>query len=169
MNNAKFVDENGGDLHLRSNSPAVGAGDPASFPSRDIDGQGRPAHGPPDAGADEWDAAAGGTPGGGKPKTKRRLVTGMHVNHTRRGGHILHMRLRRPARVSARIDRRAHKRYRVVRHLRVRRLKAGQASIRLGRLHMGRYRLRVVATERSGAKSRPKLRFRVHRRTRLSA
>lgn len=40
------------DLHLRADSPAVGAGDPRNHPARDIDGQRRPI-GAVDAGADE--------------------------------------------------------------------------------------------------------------------
>jgi hypothetical protein len=47
-----FVDPAKFDLHLRADSPAVGAGDPKSFPARDIDGQRRPM-GAVDAGADE--------------------------------------------------------------------------------------------------------------------
>jgi hypothetical protein len=41
------------DFHLRSTSPAVGAGDPANFPGVDIDGNSRPA-GTVDAGAHEF-------------------------------------------------------------------------------------------------------------------
>jgi hypothetical protein len=41
------------DLHLTDSSPAVNAGDPASFAVNDIDGQTRPLGGAPDAGADE--------------------------------------------------------------------------------------------------------------------
>lgn len=40
-------------LHLAPGAAAINAGDPASFPARDIDGQARPAGGAPDAGADE--------------------------------------------------------------------------------------------------------------------
>jgi hypothetical protein len=48
-----FANPAEGDLHLRAGSPAIGAGDPADHPARDIDGQPRPAKGPVDAGADE--------------------------------------------------------------------------------------------------------------------
>jgi hypothetical protein len=48
-----FVDPANLDLHLRPGSAAIGAGDPDSFPSTDIDGEPRPAGSAPDAGADE--------------------------------------------------------------------------------------------------------------------
>ncbi len=47
-----FLDPNS-NLHLAAGSAAVNAGDPASYPSRDIDGQSRPVGAVPDAGADE--------------------------------------------------------------------------------------------------------------------
>jgi chitodextrinase len=50
----RFVDENGFNLHLRSDSEAIGRGDPTSFPTTDIDGDGRPNAGAADAGADEF-------------------------------------------------------------------------------------------------------------------
>ena len=40
-----------GDMHLTVGSPAIGAGDPASYPAADYDGQARPTT--PDAGADQ--------------------------------------------------------------------------------------------------------------------
>jgi hypothetical protein len=49
---AGFVNANS-NLHLAAGSAALNAGDPTSYPGRDIDGQGRPAGGAPDAGADE--------------------------------------------------------------------------------------------------------------------
>jgi chitodextrinase len=48
-----FADQSSLDLHLLAGSPAIDAGDPASFPATDIDGDPRPAGGAPDAGADE--------------------------------------------------------------------------------------------------------------------
>jgi hypothetical protein len=48
-----FVDPASLDLHLKPGSPAIDAGDPASFPVTDIDGDRRPAGAAPDAGADE--------------------------------------------------------------------------------------------------------------------
>lgn len=47
-----FVDPNS-NLHLRPGAAAIDRGSPASYPKRDIDGQRRPRHGRPDAGADE--------------------------------------------------------------------------------------------------------------------
>jgi hypothetical protein len=41
------------DLHLAAGSPALNHGDPGNYPARDIDEQGRPLGGAPDAGADE--------------------------------------------------------------------------------------------------------------------
>jgi hypothetical protein len=41
------------DFHLAAGAAAINAGDPKSFPTRDIDGQRRPRGGRPDAGADE--------------------------------------------------------------------------------------------------------------------
>jgi hypothetical protein len=58
-----FVKSSGADfnLHLSSaNSPAIGKGDSSRFPSTDFDGQTRTS--PPDAGADEYGGAGGGTP-----------------------------------------------------------------------------------------------------------
>jgi hypothetical protein len=48
-----FVDASKSNLHLRPGSAAINAGDPKTFPRRDIDGQRRPAGKRPDAGADE--------------------------------------------------------------------------------------------------------------------
>jgi hypothetical protein len=48
-----FVDPASFDLHLKPGSIAVDAGDPASFPGTDIDGDHRPVGAAPDAGADE--------------------------------------------------------------------------------------------------------------------
>ena len=48
-----FVNLNGFDLRLASNSPAVNRGDPASYPEIDIFGTPRPLGGAPDAGAVE--------------------------------------------------------------------------------------------------------------------
>jgi hypothetical protein len=48
-----FVDRATLDLHLRANSPAVDAGDPAGHPATDIDGDPRASGPAPDAGADE--------------------------------------------------------------------------------------------------------------------
>jgi hypothetical protein len=48
-----FVDPKKLNLHLRAGSAAIDAGDPKSFPARDIDGQRRAAGQLPDAGADE--------------------------------------------------------------------------------------------------------------------
>jgi hypothetical protein len=47
-----FMDVNN-NLHLAPGAAALNAGDPASFPARDLDGQTRPQGGAPDAGADE--------------------------------------------------------------------------------------------------------------------
>jgi len=46
-----FLAAAGGDLHLRPDSPAIDAGDPADYPATDIDSD--PRTGIPDAGADE--------------------------------------------------------------------------------------------------------------------
>src|SRR5919112_1427781 len=58
VSNPGWVEPANGDLHLRSDSPAIGAGNPSSFPATDVDNEGRPAGGSPDAGADE----SNGTP-----------------------------------------------------------------------------------------------------------
>jgi chitodextrinase len=50
---AGFTNEAGFDLHLTSASAAINAGNPAAYPATDIDGQGRPLGGAPDAGSDE--------------------------------------------------------------------------------------------------------------------
>jgi hypothetical protein len=49
---AGYTDVNN-NLHLASGSAAINAGDPTSYPSRDIDGQNRPIGAAPDSGADE--------------------------------------------------------------------------------------------------------------------
>jgi hypothetical protein len=53
VGNVGFVNRGAMNLHLAPGSPAINAGDPSYFPSRDIDGQLRPFGGLPDAGADE--------------------------------------------------------------------------------------------------------------------
>ena len=149
----------GGDYHLTSGSRARNAGDPRYAPARDIDGS--PRDSTPDAGADEWY-----TPPGRRERAAR-LVTGMHVTRTKRG-FVLRSRLARRARVGAWVDRRKHRHYHAVRHLRTRPLAAGKRHIRLGRLRRAPYRIRLLAIESTGKRSHPKLRFRVRRATRLS-
>jgi hypothetical protein len=53
VGSAGFVNAGAVDLHLAAGSPAIDAGDPGNYPTRDIDGQARPLGGAPDAGADE--------------------------------------------------------------------------------------------------------------------
>ena len=53
-----FVDAGAFDLHLSSGSPAIGAGDPARVPRRDIEGDSRPTRMRPDAGADQREPAS---------------------------------------------------------------------------------------------------------------
>ena len=53
-----YVNAAAGDLHLKAGAAAIDNGDPASYPTRDIDGNGRPGGAAPDAGADEVMAAA---------------------------------------------------------------------------------------------------------------
>jgi chitodextrinase len=48
-----FVDPASGNLHLQPGAAAINRGDPSSYPAKDIDGNGRPMGGAPDAGADE--------------------------------------------------------------------------------------------------------------------
>jgi uncharacterized repeat protein (TIGR01451 family) len=49
-----YVNQAGGDYHLAPGSRAVDAASPSDFPADDIDAQGRPFGGAPDAGADEF-------------------------------------------------------------------------------------------------------------------
>ncbi len=49
-----FSDPARHDFHLTARAAAIGRGDPANTPSRDIDGDERPAGGAPDAGADQY-------------------------------------------------------------------------------------------------------------------
>ena len=58
VSNPGWVGAGNGDLHLTTSSPAIGAGNPASFPATDVDKEGRPAGGSPDAGADESNGTA---------------------------------------------------------------------------------------------------------------
>ncbi len=55
---AGFVNQAAYDFHLVAGAAAINAGNPASYPSTDIDGQTRPAEGAPDAGADETSGSA---------------------------------------------------------------------------------------------------------------
>jgi hypothetical protein len=50
---AGYADRAALDLHLTPSSPAVDRGNPAGFPTHDIDGDARPGGSAPDAGADE--------------------------------------------------------------------------------------------------------------------
>jgi hypothetical protein len=130
-------------------SAAVGAADPRDAPAGDRQGQRR--DGDPDAGPDELSGALAER-GGGRP------VHGLRVRRTRRGI-ALRLRFSRPGRVSGWLDRRRGNRFVHVRRLRVRRGAAGPAQVRLGRLRPGRYRVRLVAVARGGARSRTVLRF----------
>jgi chitodextrinase len=58
---AGFVDASN-NLHLATASAAINAGDPANYPTTDIDGQGRPIGGAPDAGGDETGTASAPLP-----------------------------------------------------------------------------------------------------------
>jgi hypothetical protein len=64
VRDAKFV-ARGTNYHLLTDSPAIGWGDPKSYPARDVDGQKRPADLAPDAGYDE-------APPKPKPKPKKK-------------------------------------------------------------------------------------------------
>ena len=119
----------GGDYHLTAHSRARNAADARYAPASDLDGN--PRDSTPDAGADEWY-----TPPPGGRERAARLVTGMHVTRTKRG-FVLRFRLARRARVGAWMDRRKHKHYHAVRHLRTRPLAAGKRHVRLGRLAQG--------------------------------
>jgi hypothetical protein len=68
-----FVNVSTGDLHLTSLAvPTFGAGNPASFPATDIDGQERPTGGMPDAGAHEYGST---TSSGPNPPTGLTIVS----------------------------------------------------------------------------------------------
>ena len=152
-----FADSSSGDLHLRPGSAPIGAGNPRSHPSRDIDGDVRPANGRPDAGADELErdgAISERRPG------SRLAFTGLRVSRTRHG-HVVHLRLSAPARLGGRVERRQGGSYRTVRRLRSRRAAAGTVRIRLARLPPGRYRVRLSAVNRRGERRRASVRVRV--------
>jgi hypothetical protein len=160
-----WVDGAAGDPRLRADSPAIGAGNPNSFPPTDFQGQARPGDGAPDAGADEYDAStvlSNGSPVVGlrKPLT----VRGLRVKRVRRGRRVLLLRLSEPARVSGTLSRRRGSHYRVVRRLKPRRLAAGLVRIRLGRPPKGRYKLRIKAVASGSNRASATIRFRVRRR-----
>jgi hypothetical protein len=157
-----WVDSAGGDPRLRAGSPAIGAGNPNSFPPTDFHGQARPGDGAPDAGADEYD---GSTVRGTEPRGRRKAlrVRGLTITRARRGL-VLRLRLSERARVTGTISRRRGTKYRKVRRLAARRLAAGAVRIRLGRLPKGRYRLRLKAVASGSDHASATVRFRVRRR-----
>jgi hypothetical protein len=157
-----WVDAAAGDPRLRAGSPAIGAGNPNSFPPTDFHGQARPGDGSPDAGADEYD---GSTVRRIEPRGRRKAlrVRGLRVTRTRRGL-MLRLRLSERARVTGTLSRRRGTRYRTVRRLAARRLAAGAVRIRLGRLPKGRYRLRLKAVASGSDRASATVRFRVRRR-----
>jgi hypothetical protein len=71
VRDAKFV-ARGTNYHLLADSPAIGWGDPKSFPGRDVDGQKRPVDKAPDAGYDEAPPKPKPKP---KPKKKKKKRT----------------------------------------------------------------------------------------------
>jgi hypothetical protein len=157
-----WVDSGGGDPRLRAGSPAIGAGNPSSFPPTDFHGQARPGDGAPDAGADEYD---GSTVRGTEPRGRRKAlrVRGLTVTRASRGL-VLRLRLSERARVTGTLSRRRGTKYRKVRRLAARRLAAGAVRIRLGRLPKGRYRLRLKAVASRSDHASATVRFRVRRR-----
>ena len=62
-----FRDPGNLDYHLAPGSPAIDAGDPASYPTLDIDGHGRPVGVAPDAGADEFGSTGPPSPSPAPP------------------------------------------------------------------------------------------------------
>jgi hypothetical protein len=166
---------NGSDLHLLPTAVAIDKGDGAQHPATDIDGNPRDGH--PDAGADEYFigapaplAAGPSAPAvsGSGPSTagtsRGKLLKRLKVRRTRRG-YVLHLRIARRARVAAHVDRRKRPhRFRTVRRVKARAVKAGFVRIRLGRLRSGHYRVRLVATEVGGKTRRATLAFRVRKR-----
>ena len=155
-----WVDAAAGDPRLRRGSPAIGAGNPNSFPPTDFQGQARPGDGAPDAGADEYDASVGPVVG----LRKRLTARGLRVTRVRRGRRVALLRLSQPSRVGGTLSRRRGGSYRVVRRLKSRRLAAGPVRIRLGRLSRGRYKLRITAVASGSNRASATIRFRVRRR-----
>jgi hypothetical protein len=79
---AGFIDANN-NLHLATSSAAINAGDPATFPATDIDGQGRPMGSAPDAGADEAGTTTAPPPTSPPPTTDTTApspVSGLYVS-----------------------------------------------------------------------------------------
>jgi hypothetical protein len=157
-----WVDVASGDFRLRAGSPAIGAGNPDSFPATDFQGQPRPGDGRPDAGADEFDGSQLTPPPAGKKKSRRLSVRALSVRRGARG-YVLRIRLSRRAKVGGAVARRRGGHYRAARRIAQRPLARGTARLRIGRLRKGRYRIRVTAVA-AGKRDSATLRFRVRRR-----
>ena len=161
---ANWVDPLGVNFRLKPTSPAIGAARAAHAPALDRDGFARDAR--PDAGAHEFGAGppvAGGpgTGGGGSASwriARARLLPKVICRSPRRGcpsSAKLRLRLGRPAKLSVRVQRvRKGGKVRRVRSLARKKVMQHKAlRIRARGLRAGRYRLRIVATDATGARS----------------
>jgi len=157
-----YINIGAGDFRLRAGSPAIGAGNPSSYPATDFQGQPRPGDGRPDAGADEFDGSVHATPPPRKGKRKRLRVRKVRVQRGEHG-YVLRLRMSRRARIGGALARRRGGHYRRVRRLVPHARSAGPVRIRLGHLRKGRYRLRVIAVAGNRRVS-AKVFFRVRRR-----
>jgi hypothetical protein len=163
VRNPGFVDLGGADFRLRPGSPAIGAGNPASYPATDFQGQPRPGGGRPDAGADEFDGSKAAPKAKKKHRRKRLRMRRLRVRHVGRG-HVVRLRLTRRARIRGALARRGpHGHYRRVRRIVPRMHRAGAVRIRLGHLRRGHYRLRITAVT-GGRHVSAKVRFHARRR-----
>jgi len=182
VGDAGFVNAAGGDYHLLPGSPLIDAGDPATAPGLDLDGNPLVIDGNGDGsarrdiGAFEAPAVPAG-PGGGRPggssgpDTEAPLITGFRATRTHHRTRFRYT-LSERARVSLKIQRRLHgrqARYRTVARL----SRSGTAGRNLTRfsgriakraLRPGRYRVRITAIDAAGNRSAPRsARFRIAR------
>lgn len=141
------------DFHLAPGSPAIDAGDPsASSPAVDLDGALRPLDGNGD-GLAVRDIGAFEAPALPLVDKTSPRITRYRLRYSVRKGGYLKFTLSEKAAVKVRFTPRSKrgKTFRITRTL-----KAGAAKLKIGkrRLKKGRYKLRIVATDSAGNKSK---------------
>jgi hypothetical protein len=157
-----FVNPAGFDFRLKSGSPAIDVANPSYATPRDHDGKARGAR--PDAGAFEFGAGGGGAPtvpARTRPRIRFASLRPKVICKPARAGcpstARLRVRVSRRAKVSVQIQRvRSGHKPKRVRKLGLRTGRKAAGRLRARSLHRGRYRLKLVARDLTGMRSKAK-------------